>query len=180
MQHAGWKLSIGTLVVLVAWGCAQQEQPSIRAAGASPLPQKTWTGQWSNRQTREKGEVTVTVMEYPGAAYVTYQATGDPLGCGIPLSGSLYLEEGVDFTRAGLALSQPDPVLGALDLVARKRGKRIRGGSDDACNGLGPDYSTRTKVGKVAVSGKVLLHPDAGGAERTTFRVKLCKTCGLG
>ncbi len=165
---------------LVGSGCVKKEEPVARAAGTSPLPQKTWMGQWSNKQSHDGGEVSVTVMEYPGAAYVTYNVTGDPLGCGVPLTGSLYLTDGVDLTKQGLSLSQPDPILGALDLAARARGKRVRGGADGACQGLGPDYSTRTKIGKVAVSGKLLLHPGAGGVERTTFRVKLCKTCGLG
>jgi hypothetical protein len=144
-----------------------------RTRGTSGPNGGTWTGTWTNKATGATGTATITAMGYTGLVYVSYDIQGDILGCNAPsMQGTIMLNQGVDFTKNGIKVTQSDPMLGDLALTSKKG--KARGGATGACGGKGPAWDTKTKARKNIVAGKLFVTGNGADHERTTFRLRRC------
>jgi len=144
-----------------------------RTRGSAGPNGGTWEGTWTNKVTGATGTARITAMGYTGMVYASYQIQGDIFGCGEPsMQGTVLLNQGTDFTKKGIKITQEDLALGAFSLTSKKG--KARGSATGTCGGKGPAWDTKTKARKNVVAGKLFLTGNGADRERTTFRLKRC------
>jgi len=152
---------------------AQPQLATRVTRGTVPPNGGVWEGSWTNKVTGATGTARITAMGYTGMVYASYEIQGDIFGCGEPsLQGTILLNQGTDFTKKGIKVTQSDLGLGDFSLTSKKG--KTKGGATGSCGGKGPAWDTKTKAKKNIVAGKVFLTGNGADHERTTFRLRRC------
>jgi hypothetical protein len=135
------------VMVLVLAGSASAFDPE-RYAG-------TWTGTWKNKTFKVDGTMSATATTSAGGAFLAVDYTISSLfNCG-PVVFTRVLQEGVDFTDAGLSFTATEPAWGGVTVTSTTKKKLDKVSMDGGtpCNtGIG-SWKLRAKLKEDSLKG---------------------------
>jgi hypothetical protein len=153
----GWLVVV---MLLVLAGSASAFDPE-KYAGA-------WTGTWTNKTFDVEGSMTATATTSPGGAFLRVEYTISSLfNCG-PVTFTRVLQEGVDFTDAGLNFTATEPAWGGVTITSKTKKKldKVKADGGTTCNTGISSWKLRGKLKEDSLKGSMKIFFSSGSPRK--------------
>ena len=134
----------------------------------------SWSGTWKNKTFHVDGTMSATATTSAGGAFLTVEYDINNLfNCG-PVTFTRVLQEGVDFTDAGLNFTSTGPTWGGVTFTSvtkKKLDKVSADGGVVSCNGIsGWKLRAKLKEGSLKGTMKITFVSGSPNKAKATFK----------
>lgn len=137
----------------------------------------TWTGTWKNKTFKVDGTMSATVTSSAGGGFLDVDYTVSSLfNCG-PVTFTRRLQQGVDYTDAGLDFTATEPAWGGVTVasVTKKKLEKISIDGGVPCNTGISGWKLRAKLKDSALKGTMKITFAAGSPKKAKASFKATK-----
>lgn len=137
----------------------------------------TWSGTWKNKTFKVDGTMSATVTSSAGGSFLTVDYTISSLfNCG-SVTFTRTLQEGVDFTDAGLSFTATEPAWGGVTVtsVTKKKLEKVSIDGGVPCNTGISGWKLRGKLKDGAFAGSMKITFSSGSPKKAKASFKATK-----